>query len=262
MRSVTAKSLIDGAEKVSIVEMNLQYTKGIIAGLKTDEQKAADKDAYDMSKAKEVMRKIDAIPEDPGTDEDGKVNDALKAYEALTQSQKDFVDAAYYNRLMAAEESVQVVTFTKEMIGDIPAKLTHSDRDQSVVLIANMFYDILTDTQKSHISEDELTRMQDATAALDVIKLIYELKSPEGLTDKDIPVVESARAAYNALTADQKEMISDVVLERLEMAEAAVELLDLQVSAGVREKIKEMMKLIDQLKNSITMPRRRPLWKK
>ena len=246
------KSLIDGAEKISIVEMNLQYTKGIIAGLKTDEQKAADKDAYDMSKAKEVMRKIDAIPEDPGTDEDGKVNDALKAYEALTQSQKDFVDAAYYNRLMAAEESVQVVTFTKEMIGDIPAKLTHSDHDQSVVLIANMFYDILTDTQKSHISEDELTKMQDATAALDVIKFIYELKSPEDLTDKDIPVVESARAAYNALTADQKEMISDVVLERLEMAEAAVELLDLQVSAGVREKIKEMMKLIDQIPDELT----------
>ena len=63
---------------------------------------------------------------------------------------------------------------------------------------------------------------QDSELAKGVEELINALPSPEKINTEDKTAIEAARAAYDALTADQKALVTPEDLAKLTAAEAAL----------------------------------------
>ena len=97
--------------------------------------------------------------------------------------------------------------------------------DKDAIEEARAAYDALTDGQKSKVSAKILKKLTDAEAALKVlvddaeakkvVDKINKLPSSDkvALTDKES--IKAARKAYDALTDDQKEKVSDDILKKL-----------------------------------------------
>ena len=110
-------------------------------------------------------------------------------------------------------------------------EITSLDQKPEVVA-ARTAYDALSPDQKPFVTADilkkltdaeaEIKRLEDAEAALRVDQMIDALGEITTLTQK--PAVVAARQAYDALTFDQKNLISN--LAKLELAEAQVVLLE------------------------------------
>ena len=131
---------------------------------------------------------------------------------------QEYLDA--YDQYIADIEAVIA------KINALPERITL--RDKTDVEEARSAYDMLTDDQKSQITnlsvladaEDQISRLQaDQAAAESVMELISDLPSPITLADKE--AVEYARASYDALTDDQKSLVTN--LSVLEAAEAKVQ---------------------------------------
>ncbi len=86
-------------------------------------------------------------------------------------------------------------------------------------------YNALTDEQKALVENyDTLLNAReeyDRLVAEEVEKLLNELPTADEVTLKDGSTVKAARAAYNKLTENQKKLVSEDSLKKLEDAEAA-----------------------------------------
>lgn len=215
-----ATNAINHAGSVDEVSMYLEFFMDSIDSVATKKDKELDKAAADLNAAKAVMAMVDALPEDPGADKDDAVKKVWDAYEALTDDQKGYFDAGYYNRLSKAKESVENVRDAIEWLHSFPQKLDISD-EFMVVVTDYMFFE-LTDTEISHV--DNIEVYDDSKAAMRVIKMISALKSPENITTADEERIRSARSAFVALTEAQKNRVSDVVKEKLSTTEKVLEM--------------------------------------
>lgn len=190
-------------------------------------------DAYDqyIADIEAVIAKINALPETIALDDKADVEDARSAYDALTDDQKSRV--TNLSVLEAAEECIIKLEADKEAADAVIAKIsglpeTITLDDKAIVKEARSAYDALTDDQKSLVTnltvltdaEDQISRLEaDQAAAESVMELISDLPSPITLADKE--AVEYARASYDALTDDQKSLVTN--LSVLEAAEAKVQ---------------------------------------
>ena len=157
---------------------------------KTDEKKAAEaKKAADEAAAKKVVDLINALPANAGVGDKEAVAAARAAYDALTDDQKALVDKAVPDRLPGAEAQVQAAE-------EEAAKQAEDEK------------------------EAEAKKAADEAAAKKVVDLINALPASAGVGDK--PAVEAARAAYEALTDDQKKLVGEDVLAKLTAAEQQV----------------------------------------
>ena len=217
-----AKNSINNAESVDAVSMYQEFFTDCVKMVATKTDKEIDKASADLNAAKAVMAMVDALPEDLGTDEEDAVKAVYDAYEALTDDQKEYFDAGYYSRLSKAKESVRNVRDAIEWLQAFPDKLDISDNIM-VVLTDYMFFE-LTDTEISHVYNIQV--YEDSKEAMKVIKMISALKSPENITKDDKEYIESARRAYNSLTDDQKNRVSDVIKEKLTSTEKVFALIN------------------------------------
>ena len=132
----------------------------------------------------DVEAAIKALNSSAGLDDKAAVEAARKAYDSLTDAQKKQVDAGLLDKLTGAEQKVQ---------------------------------------EAVKKAEEEAARKkaeEDKAAADKVIKAIKALGTEVGLDDKD--AVTTARAAYDALTDDQKKLVSEDVVKMLTAAEEQV----------------------------------------
>ena len=187
----------------------------------------------DQQAADDVTKLINAL--DPGQRE--TVEAARAAYDALTEDQKALVSADTYNRLTEAELYIQTLDEQYEMdkkAADDAAALIDacdpSDRDS--VAAAREAYDALDDIQKTLVDPAVYQKLLDAETA--IIEEDNKIKTDQEAADSAIEAilacvpsdkssVEAARAAYNALTEDQKALVSEETLQVLTDAEAAIE---------------------------------------
>lgn len=119
-----------------------------------------------------------------------------------------------------------------EMIAGIPDEVSLDN--MAVIEIANAAYQDLTDDQKALISEEALKKLEDAEGALAAIEaeagdqevadavtgIMENIPESAGLQDK--AVIKAARAAYDKLSDDQKALISEESVKKLEDAEGAL----------------------------------------
>ena len=118
------------------------------------------------------------------------------------------------------------------MINALPAEVTVADKD--AIEAARAAYEALTDDQKALVDADTLAKLTaaeeafaaaeqaaaDQAAADEVVAMLDAL--PTEVTVDDADAIEAARAAYDALTDEQKALVSAESIAKLEAAEEAL----------------------------------------
>jgi len=179
-----------------------------------EDAEAVLKHLKDQKAADAVKALIDAIGKVELTDTcKGKINAARNAYDALTDDQKELV--TNYQTLLDAEalyndyEKANAVKVLIEAIG----KVELSDECKAKIDAARGAYDALTDAQKGYVANyqdllDAEALYADYVKAEEVKVLIDAIGKVE-LTDTCKGKIDAAKAAYDALTDAQKELVTN-----------------------------------------------------
>ena len=202
-----------------------------------DLKAAAEKLTANKAKADPVIAKINAIGNVEYTDAcKGKIDDASKAYDVLTDEQKvlvtnfDILTTAkqtYETLKAAAEKLVADKAKADDVIAKISAigKVEYTDACKGRIDDASTNYDALTDEQKALVTNlDVLTTAKQtyetlkaaaeklaadkakADAVIAKISAIGKVKYTDACKKK----IDNASNAYNALTDDQKALVSNL----------------------------------------------------
>lgn len=221
---------------------SLTKLNDVIDRLNELKQEAAEQAAVD-----EVNAKLNALPaaEDILFADQTAVTEVRNAYEALEdikEGLKDRVSVEALAKLTAAEDRLDAlqkeVDHVAELIEAIPAvdDLTAADADQ--IQEARDAYDALNNDQKQQltdsgllsellIAENQMSWLQrDAEAAKKVTDRINSLPAVKDLRLSDKTAVEAARYAYDNLSDEQKQYVSEDTLKALEEREAEIKRLE------------------------------------
>ena len=171
--------------------------------------------------AKEVIELIQGIGEVTynGGQDDSKddINAALDAYNNLTDDQKAIVDKANKDELDDAKDTYDNVDEAVNLINSI-GDINHGGENDSKDAIdaAREAYDNLSDEEKALVDSynDSTQTLEDAEEVYDVLVKIDDIG--EGDDDEKI---KAARDAYDALTPEQKDKVSDEYVQILIAAE-------------------------------------------
>ena len=217
--------------------------------VKNYEKLTAAEEAYtalvDAAAAKAVDDLIDAIGE-VTADSGDAIKAARAAYDALTDTQKELVKN--YEELTAAEEAYTALVdaAAAKAVDDLIDAIGEVTADSGdAIKAARAAYDALTDTQKELVKNyEELTAAEEAYTALvdaaaakavdDLIDAIGEVTADSG------DAIKAARAAYDALTDTQKELVKNY--EKLLAAEELYEELTASAAAIAQKAAEEARK--------------------
>ena len=174
---------------------------------------------------------------------------ARNAYDALTEEQQSYV--TNYSVLTAAEAELKALEeqaadqaaadAVTEQINSLPAADALTLADKAAVEAAREAYEALTGNQKALVTEETVQKLanleakiaeltDDAEAAAEVEQEIVSLPSAEELTLEDAPAVKTANAHYEALTDEQKSLISADIVEKLQKAVEQMAILEEQAA--------------------------------
>ncbi|MBR4868751.1 MAG: hypothetical protein IKU10_06305, partial [Clostridia bacterium] len=194
----------------------------------------------DLKVAQYVVDRINALSDPVKLDEKDAVVAARNTYNALTDGQKALVPNLA--KLTTAEEAIpgleeaaanqaaaQLVIARIDALSD-PVVL----EEKSAVQAARAAYEALTDAQKALVAN--LTKLQAAEAAIPVLEKQAADKAAaqvvidriaaisDTVTLNDKVAIENARAAYEALTDDQKALVENI--NKLTTAETRIPVLE------------------------------------
>lgn len=213
-----------------------------------------------------VISLINAIPSTVTLDDKAIVQKARTAYNALSPTQKKSV--ANYSNLTDAESVISKLETDEAnkaaankvvaLINSLPNTISISDKTS--VESARSAYDDLSPAQKNYVSNyNKLLAAEDAiktleknrAAAKPVISLINDIPTSITLDCKD--EVTAARNAYNKLTSEQKEYVTNY--KKLQAAEAAIETLETeeQERAKDRAAAQPVIDLINAIPSTVTL---------
>ncbi len=153
-----------------------------------------------------------------------QVVQAREAYDALPEDAKDLVTR--YSDLLSKESDIARKTVIA-LIGALPETIAVSD--ETAIQEARAAYDALTDTQKQLVAN--LDKLEQAETALEAAKKAEADKAAaqavvdkiNALTEADKEAIAAARAAYDALSDDQKALVTNLAkLEALENPAPAI----------------------------------------
>jgi len=242
--ATTDKAAIEAARKAYdalTAEQKAKVTPDTLKNLEAAEKALATaekKEAADTDTAKKVTDAINKLPasDKVATTDKATIEAARKAYDALTAEQKAKVTPDTLKKLEAAEKALATAekketddTDAAKKVNDAIGKLPASDKvattDKAAIEAARKAYDDLTDDQKAQIAPETLKKLANAESALAVVEVneaINALPASGKVTTADKAAIKAARAAYDALTAEQKAKISADTLKKLTDAEAAL----------------------------------------
>ena len=192
-----------------------------------------------------VKELIDAIGE-VTLDSGDAIDAARAAYDELPEAKKALVDN--YEKLTAAEEAYTALVdaAAAKAVDDLIDAIGEVTADSGdAIKAARAAYDALTDTQKELVknyekltaAEEAYTALVDAAAAKavdDLIDAIGEVTADSG------DAIKAARAAYDALTDTQKELVKNY--EKLLAAEELYEELTASAAAIAQKAAEEARK--------------------
>jgi len=200
------------------------------------------RDAPAVAAVKELIDASGEVPLDSGD----AIDAARTAYDKLPEAKKVLVDN--YEKLTAAEEAYTALVDAAaakavDDLIDAIGEVTLESGD--AIKAARAAYDALTDTQKELVknyekltaAEEAYTALVDAAAAKavdDLIDAIGEVTADSG------DAIKAARAAYDALTDTQKELVKNY--EKLLAAEELYEELTASAAAIAQKAAEEARK--------------------
>ncbi|MBQ9426601.1 MAG: Ig domain-containing protein [Paludibacteraceae bacterium] len=165
----------------------------------------------------------------------------------------DFVVERIVTPDQAAAEAVEA------LFDALPVADAVTLNDTTAIEAARAAYEALTDDQKALVTAEELAKLTDAEAALAaaekaaadqqaagaVVVLFDGLPAVENITLDNKEAIEAARAAYNALTDDQKALVTPEDLAKLTDAEAALAALIKEGIEDVQSDVKNVKVIRD-----------------
>ena len=228
-----------------------QVSTDILAKLETAEQQvqaaeaAAAKQAADEKAARTVADAIGSLSSSAGLGDKAAVEAARKAYDNLTDDQKKLVPAEVSDKLTAAEASVKAAEEAEaerkakeeaerkakeEAERKAKEEAERKAKEEAERKAKEEAERKAKEEAARKAAEEEAARKAaeeeaakqaaDESAAKSAADAIQALSDSVGLGDKE--AVAAARAAYDALTEDQKKLIPGEVLSKLATAEQQV----------------------------------------
>ena len=155
---------------------------------------------------------------------------ARAAYKALGEDAR--AEVTNLDKLDKLEEqlrSYQDIDDFKQRLAALPEDNHITLDHKEAVDKVSRIYDYLTPEQKQYLTAAELQKLQELRAKIDaltaqtVIDMITALGDPDQVTLEQENDVKAARAAYDALTPAQQELVGSANLAKLEKAEARIE---------------------------------------
>ncbi len=203
------KALVTAEQLKVLTDAEAEYARLLAEG---------GQEAIDREAAKNAVEKINAIGTVALTEEcDKKIKAARTAYDALTAAQKALVTAAQLKVLTDAEEKyndLKTIADVIELIDSI-GEVTLAPSCKAKIEEARKAYDALTEVQKALVTAVQLKVLTDAEekynelrTIADVIELIDDIGEVT-LAPSCKAKIDKARAAYDALTADQKTSVTN-----------------------------------------------------
>lgn len=239
----------------------------------TDAETQIARQEANQSAANKVIKMINDLPTRITLNDQAAVEAARAAYDALTSAQKNLV--TNYERLQEAESAIAQLKAEHEeneknkaaakvvvdLIDALPSPVTLEDKD--AVSAARAAYNNLTADQKGYVTNyDKLTATETTIAELEaeekekaevnaVIALINRIPNPVTLDDK--ATVETARAAYDALSPEQQAKVMNY--KTLTDAETTIAALEAQQEAEAADKAAadDVIALIDAIPDPVTL---------
>lgn len=235
---VSARYLKQGDE--IILHYTDDYTKEE-GGMTPVEKPGAAKDVIDL------IDKIGTVSYTDGCK--AKIDAARKAYDALSTEEKAKV--TNYKKLTDAEDQYKKLKEADDKakakaVDDLISRIgTVTINSGAAINAAWNGYNKLTAEQKERVTKlftlQEATRKWNQLKADEVIKLIDKIKDP--VTEKSSASIGAARKAYDALTKDQKNLVTNV--KKLTDAETAYA--KLTASEEDKKKAQEVMDKISKI---------------
>ena len=235
---------LTGEQKAKISDETLKKLEAAEQTLGTLEAAAA-KEAADAAAAQAVTDAIDILhaPEDVSLTDKAVIDQARDGYNALTDDQKAKISDETLKKLEAAEQALNILEAAQavtDAIDALPASENVKLKDKAVIEKARADYNALTEEQKAKVSVKTLKKLENAEQALGILEAaaakeaadtaavravtgaIDVLPEPKYVDTTNKAAIDEARAAYNALTDDQKAKVSEKTLNRLDAAEQAL----------------------------------------
>ena len=171
---------------------------------------AAEVRYADLRAADEVNTLIDSIGDVVDiTESKNKIDAARKAYDALSTAQQGLV--TNYETLTSAEVSYIDLKVAKEAEGAINALPATDDitaSDKAKVQAAQAKYDAMTPAQKEMVSATVVAKLEAAGNMVATQEVIVSIGAINA-SNPDKAKVAEARAAYDALTPEQKAKVTN-----------------------------------------------------
>ncbi|MBR3243100.1 MAG: hypothetical protein IKF90_10435, partial [Parasporobacterium sp.] len=206
---------------------------------KIDEKTLAKLEAVESALAvAEVKELPDA--EDVTVDDKDTIEAARAAYDALSDEEKAKVPVDTVKKLLTVEAALMAADgtltpeYVSELVNVLPAEGAVKTSDRDAIMAARASYDALTDKQKADAVEI-LAKLEVAETALTV----ETLPDADQVTANDAEAIKAARAAYEALTDEQKEAVGKAKLAKLEAAETSLTVSALPAAGEVTVSDKE-----------------------
>ena len=213
----------------------------VLTDAEAEYQKLFDQRKADEAAAKAVDEAVAKLA--PVTLESGKaIEAARKAFDELTPAQRELLKPETENNLKAAE--AEYARLVKEAEDKAAAKavdekvaaigeVTLTDESKAKIDEARKAFDALTPEQKKFLASDTESKLvaaeneykrlvkeaADKAAAKEVEDLINAIGTP--ITKNSKAAIDAARTAYEALTPEQKDFVSEEALKKLIIYEKA-----------------------------------------
>ena len=216
------KALIDSIGTVELTVNSkavIDLARESYDGLTTDQKAlvsnydvltAAEVRYANLGAADEVKTLVDAIGDVTySTESKDKIDAAREAYDALTADQKALV--TNYGTLTSAEgnySDLKAVKEAEDAVSVLPASDDITVTDKAAVAAAKAKYDALTPAQKATVSAETVAKLSAASNMVAAQEVVVSI----GNIDADNPdsaKVTEARAAYDALTDEQKAKVTN-----------------------------------------------------
>ena len=223
----------------------------------------------DEKAAQDVIDAIEALPESITLDDEDDIANARAALENLTEDQRKLVPADTIDKLEAAEaalvalkaeqgpseEDLAAAQNVTDLLNHLPDPEDVTLGDAEKIANARQAVNELTDEQRSLIEEGLLSLLEkdeaalkalqdeasdddeDAALAKAVADKIAALPEPGDVTINDEYAINEALVSYNDLTPDQKALISDELMAKLNSDLIALDLLLIDYYMDIGEKL-------------------------
>ncbi|MGI6108767.1 MAG: PQQ-binding-like beta-propeller repeat protein [Eubacteriaceae bacterium] len=197
-------------------------------------QEKSDQEAADA-----VIAEIDSLPAEITESDISAVTGAKADFDSLTQAQQALVTNK--SKLDGAVTAANQIKADKAAAAAISQRIQNLDvdnltlSDSPTVAKISGDYEKLTDAQKQYVSQADLSKLNKAKETIqnlqqqaddqqqaDAVTAVIN-KLPDTVTLSDKSAVEAARTGYDALTDDQKKLVTAETLQKLENAEKAIQ---------------------------------------